>query len=137
LRLEQATVELADGFVRNVRALARTDSKGVELELTSAATVWRRLSLQARVEYADLSARASAALEGLALDKDVPPAALRAQLRTDGISAHECEFDGSVGALVAAKGAAARGQPPDLAAELTGIDVAGARPRVRSPCQSR
>ena len=130
LRLEQATVELADGFaLRNVRALARTDSKGVELELTSAATVWQRLSLQARVEYADLSARAGLALDGLALDKDVPPAALRAQLRTDGSSALECEFDGSVGALVAA----VRGKlllptatQPDLAAELTGIDVAQA-----------
>ena len=42
-------------------------AKGVELEGASAATLWQRLSIQARVEYADLSGRASAALEGLAL----------------------------------------------------------------------
>lgn len=127
--LDQALVEIGSFALRDVRALARTDSKGVELELTSAATVWQRLSLQGRVEYADLSARASAALEGLALDKDVPPAALRAQLRTDGSSAIECEFDGSVGALVAAvrgKLLLVSAQRPDLAAEFTGIDVAQA-----------
>jgi AsmA-like C-terminal region len=127
--LDQALVEIGSFALRDVRALARTDSKGVEFELTSAATVWQRLSLQGRVEYADLSARASAALEGLALDKDVPPAALRAQLRTDGSSALECEFDGSVGALVAAvrgKLLLPAAKPPDLAAELTHIDAAQA-----------
>jgi hypothetical protein len=127
--LDQALVEIGGFALRDVRALARTDSKGVELELTSAATLWQRLSVQARVEYADLSARGGLTVDGLAPDKDVPPAALRAQLRTDGSSALECDFDGSVGALVAAiKGKlllpAAR--PPELAAEITGIDVARA-----------
>ncbi|HET9352221.1 MAG TPA: hypothetical protein VFO02_12935, partial [Burkholderiales bacterium] len=135
-RLEQATVELAGGFtLRDVRALARTDSKGVELEAESGATFWQRLALQARVEYADLSARGSAVLEGLAFDKDVPSAALRAQMRTDGSSALECEFEGSVGALVAAvkgKLLLPAGKPPGLAAELTGIDVAHALALVRA-----
>lgn len=135
-RVEQATVELAGGFtLRDVRALARTDSKGVELEAASAATLWQRLSFQGRVEYADLSARASAALEGLALDKDVPPAALRAQLRTDGSSALECDFDGSVGTLVAAvkgKLLLPAAKPPHIAAELAGIDVSRALTLLRA-----
>ena len=51
------------------------------------------------------------------------------QMRTDGTSALECDFDGSVGTLVrAVKGRLLlpAGKPPDLAAELSGIDVAQA-----------
>ncbi len=129
-RLEQASVEVgADFALRGLRATARTDSKGVELELASAANLWKRLSVEARVEYHDLSARAAVALDALALDKDVPPAALRAKLRTDGKSALECEFDGSIGSLVpAAKGRLRlpAGGPPEVAAELTNVDLAQA-----------
>jgi hypothetical protein len=127
-QLNGAEVAVGDGFMlRDVRALARTDGKGVGLEGSSAATHWRRLTLQARVEYADLSARASATLDGLALDKDVPPAALRAQLSTDGRSALECDFSGNVGTLVpAVKGKllVPSGKPPELVAELTDIEAA-------------
>jgi hypothetical protein len=129
-QLNEAVVALGEQFtLRDVRALARTDSSGVQLEASSAATLWQRLSVKARVEYADLSARASATLEGLALDKDVPPAPLRAELRTDGAKAIECDFDGSVGALVSAvkgKLLLPAGRSPHLAAELTGVDVAQA-----------
>jgi hypothetical protein len=129
-KLDEASVELRAGFaVRDLTAAARTDSNGVQLELTAASTLWKRLSLDARVEYADLSARAAVVLDGLALDKDVPPATLRAKLRTDGKSAIESEFDGNLGALVpAAKGklVAPAGKAPELSAELIGIDLAQA-----------
>jgi len=129
-KLDEASVELRAGFaVRDLTAAARTDRNGVQLELTAASTLWKRLSLEARVEYADLSARAAVALDALALDKDIPPAALRARLRTDGKSAIEGDLEGNVGALVpAAKGklVAPAGKAPELSAELTGIDLAQA-----------
>ena len=129
-KLDEASVELRAGFaVRDLTAAARTDRNGVQLELTAASTLWKRLSLEARVEYADLSARAAVALDALALDKDIPPGALRARLRTDGKSAIEGDLEGNVGALVpAAKGklVAPAGKAPELSAELTGIDLAQA-----------
>jgi hypothetical protein len=129
-QLNEAVVALGDNFtLRDVRALARTDRKGVQLEATGAATLWQRLSVEARVEYADLSASASAALEGFAFDKDVPSAALRVQMRTDGTSGLEYDFTGSVGTLVpSVKGRLAlpAARPPHLAAELGGIDAAQA-----------
>ncbi|HEX5768518.1 MAG TPA: AsmA family protein, partial [Burkholderiales bacterium] len=127
LQLNEAVVAVGEQFMlRDLRARARTDSKGVELEGSSAATLWRRLTVQARFEYADLSARASAVVEGLSFDKDIPAAALRADVRTDGRSALECDFDGSVGTLVpAVKGKllAAAGKPLELAADLGGMDM--------------
>jgi AsmA-like C-terminal region/AsmA family len=129
LELNGASVEMGTFTLRDVRAQGRTDSKGVELRLNAAATLWQRLSAQARVEYADLSARAGLQLEGLALDKDVPPAALRAQLRTDGKSALECDFNGSVGTLIPSlkgKLLAPAGKPPELSAELADVDAAQA-----------
>jgi hypothetical protein len=127
-RLEEATVEIGPGFsLRDLRADARTDDKGVQLELSSAANLWKRLSVEARLDYADLAARAAIALEALVVDNDVPPATLRAKLRTDGKSAVEGEFEGNVGAVVpAAKGRliAPAGKPPQLAAELSGVDLA-------------
>jgi hypothetical protein len=129
-KLEQATVALGPDFVlRDLQASARTDGNGVELDLATAASLWKRLSIQARVEYADLSARAAVALDALVFDKDVPPATLRAKLRTDARSLAEAEFDGSLGTLVpSAKGRllAPAGKPPELSAELTGVDLAQA-----------
>src|SRR6478736_7759953 len=129
-RLEEATVEIGPDFtLRDLRAAARTDGKGVTLELSSAASLWKRLSVEARVDYADLAARAAIALEALAIDKDIPPTMLRAKLSTDGKSAVEGDFDGNVGAVVpAAKGKliAPAGKPPQLAAELSGVDLARA-----------
>ena len=129
-RLEEASVDIGPDFkLRDLRADARTDGKGVELELATAANLWKRMSVEARVEYADLAARAAIALDGFALDKNVPPATLRAKLHTDGKSALECEFDGSLGQLVpAAKGRvlAPAGKPPQLSAELSGVNLAQA-----------
>src|SRR6476646_2379127 len=130
VKLEEASVEIGPQFtLRDLRAAARTDGKGVTLELSSAASLWKRLSVEARVDYADLAARAAIALEALAIDKDIPPTTLRAKLSTDGKSAVEGDFDGNVGAVVpAAKGKliAPAGKPPQLAAELSGVDLARA-----------
>src|SRR5690349_6618494 len=83
-KLEQAGVEVGTDFaLHELRADVRTDANGVQLELDAASTLWKRLAAQARVEYADLSARADVALDAVAFDKAVPPAALRAKLRTD------------------------------------------------------
>ena len=129
-RLEQAMVEIGPDFgLSDLRADARSDGKGVQLELSTAANLWKRLSVEARVDYADLAARATVAVEALTLDKEIPPAVLRAKLRTDGKSALEGEFDGSLGTVVSqAKGRllAPAGKPPQLAAELSGVDLAQA-----------
>jgi hypothetical protein len=138
VELDQASVGAATGLVlRDLRAKARTDGGGVALELSTAANLWKRLSVEARVEYDDLSAKATVALDGLALDKAIPPATLRAELRTDGKSALEGDFDGSVGALVpSVKGRfmAPAGKPPELSADVAGLDLAQAlaiaRPKV-------
>src|SRR4030095_9235590 len=101
--LEEATVEIDAGLtLRELQAQARTDGKGVELHAAAASNLWKRLSLEGRVEYADLSARAAIGGDAFSFDKDVPPATLRAKLRTDGKSAIEAEFDGSLGTVVPA-----------------------------------
>ena len=95
LRLDQASVEIgADFALRDLRALARTDDRGVALELTTAASLWKRLSLQARAEYADLSARAAFVLDGLD-----PVRTAKGTLIVPG------------------------NQPPQLAAELSDVDL--------------
>jgi hypothetical protein len=128
LSLDQARVEVGANFVlRDLRARARTDGKGVELEVAAASSRWKRATLQARMEYADLSASGTVALDELSADPDLAPATLHARLRTDGSTALECEFDGRLGTLLpAAKGRLllTAGKPPQLAAELTGVDVA-------------
>src|SRR5262249_15318495 len=133
--LDEASVEIGTQLsLRDLRADARTDGKGVELQLSSAANLWKRLSVEARVDYADLAARAAIAVEALSVDKDVPPATLRARLRTDGKSAVEGDFDGSLGAVVpGAKGrlVAPAGKPAQLAAELSGVELAQALAIVR------
>lgn len=68
LRIEQATVELADGFfLREVSARGRTSDKAVELELSAASDWWKRVAAKARLEYADLAARATAEVADLEL----------------------------------------------------------------------
>jgi len=128
-KLEQAGVEVGTGFaLRELRADMRTDANGVGLELDAASTQWKRLTAQARVEYADLSGRADVALDALAIDKVIPPATLRARLRTDGKSAIECEFDGAVGSVAKSKGKLVlpAGKPPELAVQLEAPDLARA-----------
>ena len=100
LRIEDGTI---DRFSK-VNFKARTGASGVDLELSAASPFWKRLAVDGRVEYADLAARARVAVDGLVLDADVPATGLRAELRTDGKSVIECDFDATVGSLASAKG---------------------------------
>src|SRR5574341_816404 len=127
-KLEQAGVEVGDFALRDLRADARTGDTGIDLQLSAGSKLWQQLSIGARVEYADLSARADVALDALALDKDIPAADVRAKLRTDANSAIECDFDARLGAVATAKGKLflPAGKPPQLAADIDGVDVAQA-----------
>ena len=128
-KLDRASVELGSEFaLRDLRASARTGDKGVALEASAASNYWKRLTVSGRIEYADLSARADVAVDHLVVDKDVPPASVRAQLRTDGKTALECDFDGNAGSLAAAKGKVLlpAGKPLQVTASLSGVDVAQA-----------
>ena len=133
-RLEEASVDLGpDLKLRDLRADARTDSKGVELELATAGNLWKRLSVQGRVEYADLCGARAIELDAWSLDKDVPPASVRAQLRTDARARSNANSTASLGPLVpAAKGRLAfpRASRPELKAESTASIL---RRRSRSP----
>jgi hypothetical protein len=126
LRIEGAAINVANLHDLNVGA--RTGPGGVDLELSAASSFWKQLSVKGRVEYADLSARGRIELDALAVDKDVPPASLRAELHTDAKSAVECDFDASLGSLAAAKGKVLlpAGKPPELAARLDAVDLAQA-----------
>ena len=92
--------------LRDLTASARTERKGMNIELTSASDLWSRLKLTAHVEFADLSGTADLDLAeakpqpwldhflarspvGVAL----PAANLRAHVRTDGKTNLECDFE--------------------------------------------
>jgi hypothetical protein len=126
--IEDGRLEIGPGFaLRELKASARTDRGGVAIDLAAAGNLWKRLSAQGRVEYADLAARAELTLEALALDNDLPPATVRARLRTDARTAVEIELEGSAGSLVStARGTLTlpAGKPPELAAEIAGVDLA-------------
>ncbi len=126
LRIERAAVD--PGELRELNVNLRTGAEGVDLELSAASPLWKRLSILGRVEYASLAARAQVELDALALDKDIPPANVRAQLRTDAKSAVECDFDASLGSLAAAKGKLLlpAGKPPHATAHFSAIDLAQA-----------
>ncbi len=101
------TLRIEDGTIDRFSKLdfkARTGDRGVDLELSAASPFWKRLSVAGRIEYADLSARARVELDALRLDADIPASRLRAELRTDGASVIECDFDATVGSLASAKG---------------------------------
>jgi hypothetical protein len=77
LRVEDAAVDLAIGGrepfeLRALTAQARTGTDAVSLEASAASKLWRRLTLDARITYADLSARAAAHIEGAELAGLVP-----------------------------------------------------------------
>jgi hypothetical protein len=118
LRIEQGEI---DRF-RNVDFTARTGATGVDLELSAAGDLWKRLSANGRIEYADLAARARLSVEGWVFDADIPPATMHAQLRTDAKTLIECEFDGSVGTLGSAKGSLVFPQQK-MRMELSAVDL--------------
>jgi uncharacterized protein involved in outer membrane biogenesis len=126
LRIEQAAVD--PGGLRELNANVRTAADGVDLELSAASAWWKRLSIKGRVEYASLAARAQVELDALVVDKDLPPATIRAQLRTDAKTVVEGDFDASLAAVAAAKGKLLlpAGKTPELSARVDVADLAKA-----------
>lgn len=126
VRIERAALNVAE--LRELNASLRTTGKGMELQLDVASAFWKRLAIDARVAYADLAARGRVELDALVVDRDIPPATIRAELRTDAKSAVECDFDASLGALGSAKGKALlpAGKPAQISAHMDAVDVAQA-----------
>ena len=126
LRIEGASINTDD--LRELNLGAHTSPDAVDVQLSATSGMWKRLSVKGRIEYADLAARAEVELDDLVVDKEVPPARLRAQLRTDAKSTIECDFDARVGTVAAAKGKVQlpAGKPPHIAAQVTSIDMAQA-----------
>jgi len=121
LRIEDAAI---DRFTQ-VNLTARTGERGADLELSAASGWWQRLSVEGRVEYADLSARARVELDALRVDADIPASRVRAQLRTDAKSVIECDFEASVGSVGSAKGKLLL-PANQLVAQLDALDLAQA-----------
>ena len=123
LRIERAAID--PGGLRDLNVNVRTAADGVDLKLGAASAFWKRLAVDAHVTYSDLSARGRVELDALVLDKDLPPATVRAVLRTDAKSAVEGDFDASLGSIATAKGKLVlpAGKPPR---------ARGARGRCRS-----
>lgn len=117
LEIDDAAVEVRAPDLPAIQLLrlsihAQTDSTGLDLKIASGGNFWDKLRLSARVEFDDLSARASLEAAGLKpqawIDRFVPranvgimvPAAsLRAQIRTDGKNSIDCGFDVSDAAM--------------------------------------
>ncbi|HEY6240312.1 MAG TPA: AsmA-like C-terminal domain-containing protein, partial [Burkholderiales bacterium] len=91
---------------------AQTDSRGLDVEAATAGNFWDKLKLSARIEFDDLSGRASLEVADLKpqvwLDRfvprtdigiAVPAASLRAQVRTDGKTSLDCSFDTNVASM--------------------------------------
>jgi hypothetical protein len=71
VHIQAASIALASPAfeLRGLDAKARTGRDGVELEIASAGSLWKRVELKAHVRYDDLSARASIRIEDLALPR--------------------------------------------------------------------
>jgi uncharacterized protein involved in outer membrane biogenesis len=132
VRIEGAAVdvEAARLQLRELSVVARTRGEDLELRAEAASNYWKRLQVRGRIAYADLAAQADVEVEALAIpEPGVPPATLRAQLRTDARTSIEAEIDGALGNLVPGVKAKLRlpaGQPPALTARLADIDLAAA-----------
>ena len=118
LRIEDAAI----GRFTQVNLAARTGERGVDLELSAASGWWKRLAVEGRVEYTDLSARARVEVDALLVDADIPASRARAQLRTDGRSVIEGDFEASVGSMGSAKGKLVL-PANQLVAQLDNVDL--------------
>lgn len=115
--------------LRGLNATASTSGEGVDLQVDAASDYWQRLRAKGRLAYADLSARADVELEGLVVDRDLPAARLRGELRTDAKSAIEVAAEGTLGTLFHAASAKLRlpaTGAPHATAEISAADLAQA-----------
>ena len=126
LRIEDAAI----GRFTQVNLAARTGERGVDLELSAASGWWKRLAVEGRVEYTDLSARARVEVDALLVDADIPASRARAQLRTDGRSVIEGDFEASVGSMGSAKGKLVL-PAGELVAQLDNVDLIGSKAAVK------
>jgi len=117
LRIDDAGMEVsAPGMppiqLTKLSLRAQTGSKGMQLELATAANYWSRLKLSARVEFSDLSGKASLDATDIKpqtwLDRYlgkspvgvvVPVANLSVQARTDGKTSLEADFEAQAGSV--------------------------------------
>jgi len=94
----------------------RTGAAGVGLDATAASRYWSGLTLSARLEYADLSARATFGgrniapqawleryLGHLPVGVSITPVRLQAVVRTDATTSVECEFDAATDSVSIAR----------------------------------
>jgi uncharacterized protein involved in outer membrane biogenesis len=129
LMIKGAALDIASSPVRlhNLNITARSAAESLELDVDTASNYWQHLRFEARIAYEDLSAVGSLKIAELTLHKDLPPATLRAQLRTDGKTAIECDVEAALGALLPeAKGKLllpAAGKAAELDARLARIDL--------------
>jgi hypothetical protein len=126
LRIPDAPASARTLSLSGLRAKAVSGEKRLDLQLETASNLWKRLRLDARIDYADLSAEARIALDALAVERDIPPATLRATLRTDARTSVECELDGALGTLAPAVKARLElplGKPASLTAQLGEVDL--------------
>ena len=132
LEIENADLDVRAAGLPPIRlsgleALARTGSRGLEIEVSAKSEYWSRLKLAASVSFADLSgeARLEAGeirpqvwLDHFLADAPVHAALaaanLRAQARTDGKEKLECDFDLGAASVEIVR-AAARLQVPQVA----------------------
>jgi hypothetical protein len=128
LRLERGALDLGAFQLQDLSASARTGSSAVDFKAAARSNFWKQLSIDGRIEYAELAARADIALDALVVDPAVPPATLRAKARTDAKTAIECEFDARLGTLATVQGKAMSlvGKPIQFSAQLHALDVAQA-----------
>ena len=126
VRIEQAALD--PGELRELDVSLRTAADGMTLELTTASRLWKRLRVEARVAYADLSASGRVELDAFVLDRDLPPATVRADLRTDARTSVESDFEASLGSVTSAKGRLVfpAGKAPELKAQVQAPDLAKA-----------
>ena len=126
--VKDAALEIESSSVRlhNLNLTARSARESLELELDTASNYWKQLRFEARVAYADLSGVAKLKIAELKPLKDLPPATLAAQMRTDAKTAIECDFETALGALLPqAKGRLRQpaGKAAELHARLERIDL--------------
>ena len=130
-RIDSADVDLpaVPLRLRDLNATASTSGDGVDLQVDAASNYWQRLRAKGRLAYADLSARADVELDGLVVDRELPAARLRGELRTDAKTAIEVAAEGTLGTLFHAASAKLRlpaTGAPHASAEISAADLAQA-----------
>src|SRR5688572_13371300 len=73
LAIDSADIDLPAVKLRGLNGSVSTSAEGLNLEAETASDLWQRLQVKGRLLYADLSARADFEVDGLVVDRDLPP----------------------------------------------------------------